>query len=139
MTELASQLLLLACSIFILLAGVGALRMPDLYMRLSTVTKGATMGLGLILAGVLIELFSGPVLVKVVAVLAFTFVTSPVAAHMISRAAYFQGISLWEGTQVDELKGQYEGRRHRLASPPLEDTLASGVFHEVEDRRDPEQ
>ena len=36
---------------FILLAGVGIVRMPDVYLRISVTTKAATLGIGLILMG----------------------------------------------------------------------------------------
>jgi multicomponent Na+:H+ antiporter subunit G len=128
MIEIISHALIIGGSLFIVLAGIGVLRMPDLYMRLSTVTKGATMGVGMILAAALLELFTVTVLIKVAAVLAFGLVTSPVAAHMISRAAYFQGVSLWEGTVVDELKGQYTMRDHELAHPPEESVVATSLL-----------
>ena len=129
--ELA-QVLVLAGSVFMLLGGIGIIRMPDLFMRLSTVTKGGTLGLGLVLLGVIVEFASLGVLIKVAAVLGFSFITSPVAAHMVSRSAYFQGVSLWSGTVVDELQGQYEMRRHELASPPQEETMAGAVLAEAE-------
>ena len=47
----------------------------------------------------------------------FVFLTAPVAAHMIARASYFVGVPLWEGTIIDELRGHYDRRTHRLARP----------------------
>ena len=136
MSEVIVQGLVLLGTIFILLAAIGVMRMPDLYMRMSTVTKGATLGVGLILAAVAVELYSTIVLLKVLAVLVFGFMTSPVAAHMISRAAYFQGVALWEGTVVDELKGQYEVRDHALTSPESGTTLAAAVLGEHAEHAD---
>jgi len=130
MSEVFVQAFILAGSVFMLLAGIGVLRMPDLYMRLSTVTKGSTMGIFLLLVGVMIEFHTLGVFIKVLAVLVFGLVTSPVAAHMVSRAAYFQGVELWEGTQVDEIAGRYEIQHHGLFSPKLEETLASTILHD---------
>jgi len=42
------------------------------------------------------------------ATIVFLLITGPVAAHLISRAAYFVGIRPWQGTTTDELQGQYE-------------------------------
>jgi multicomponent Na+:H+ antiporter subunit G len=69
---------------------------------------------------------AGFVTTRVPATMSFVFLTAPVAAHMIARAAYFVGVSLWEGTMIDELRGHYDRRTHRLLSdaPPAEDANA---------------
>jgi hypothetical protein len=59
---------------------------------------------------------------KVMAVIAFAGLTSPVAAHMIGRAAYRDGVALWDRTQFDELKsgkgqGVGEGEKSAPAKP----------------------
>ena len=130
MSDVLAQGFVLAGSLLMLLAAIGVTRMPDFYMRLSTVTKGATLGVLLVLTGIVIEMFSPGILIKAAAVVIFGFITSPVSAHMVSRAAYFQGVSLWEGTIVDELRGQYEERRHRLMHPEPEETLAGTILAE---------
>jgi multicomponent Na+:H+ antiporter subunit G len=53
---------------------------------------------------------------RALAVVVFIFVTAPVAAHMIARAAYFSGVPLWEGTLSDDLEGRYDERTHTLHS-----------------------
>jgi multicomponent Na+:H+ antiporter subunit G len=58
------------------------------------------------------------VAVRAVLTIAFFFLTAPVAAHMIGRAAYFIGVPLWQGTIVDELSGHYDRRTHGLAGSP---------------------
>jgi len=52
-------------------------------------------------------------------VIAFLFLTAPIAAHMIGRAAYFVGLPPWKGTKVDELQGHYDPESHALSSQPL--------------------
>ena len=48
-------------ALFILLAAIGVIRMPDLYLRISVTTKAATLGIGLLLiaAGCLFSTNSG--------------------------------------------------------------------------------
>jgi multicomponent Na+:H+ antiporter subunit G len=41
---------------------------------------------------------------RAVLVIAFFFLTAPVGAHVIARAAYAVGVPLWEGTITDELR-----------------------------------
>jgi multicomponent Na+:H+ antiporter subunit G len=62
---------------------------------------------------------------RALAVVVFIFVTAPVAAHMLGRAAYVSGVPLWEGTLSDDLKGRYHAKTHSLASGPVEPVLAA--------------
>lgn len=97
---------------FILLAAIGVLRMPDLLTRLQATSKAATSGAGLMLAAAAIHFGDVGITLRAIAVAAFVFVTAPVAAHMISRAAYFTGIRLTELTVIDELVEAYDPDTH---------------------------
>jgi multicomponent Na+:H+ antiporter subunit G len=92
---------------FILLAAVGILRMPDLYLRISVTTKAATLGTGLILTSVAFHFGDTGISSRVVAIILFTLLTAPVAAHLIGKASYFTGIPIWDKSVVDDLKGRY--------------------------------
>lgn len=102
--DIAIGILLISGSAFILLAAVGLIKMPDLYMRMSSSTKAATLGVGLILiaAGLFFEDLS--VASRVVLIGVFLLLTAPVAAHMIGRAGYRECVPLWKGTKHDDLK-----------------------------------
>lgn len=104
MVEILVGALVIVGSMFMFLAAIGVVRMPDIYMRMSTVTKAATMGAGLMLIGAVIEASTTTAIVKAVALVTFGFLTSPIAAHMIGRAAYARGVPLWEGTLLDQMK-----------------------------------
>ncbi|SHN26200.1 multicomponent Na+:H+ antiporter subunit G [Cyclobacterium lianum] len=103
-------------ALFILLAAVGVVRMPDLYLRISVTTKAATLGIGLLLiaAGVYFNEFG--IYSRVMAIILFMLLTAPVGAHMIGRASYFTGVKLWRGSKLDDLKGKYHPKSHELAS-----------------------
>ncbi len=90
----------------LMLAAAGILRMPDLYCRASATTKAATLGVGCLLVVAALHFEDARVTTRVLATIAFLFLTTPVAAHMIARAAYRQGIPLWSGTIRDELASQ---------------------------------
>jgi len=107
---------LLAGSVFMLIAALGVLRMPDLLTRMHATTKAGVLGAGLTMVAVAVHFGTEPVIAKAVAVIAFLLLTAPVAAHAIGRAGYFMGVPLWENTQVDELKGRYDEKTHTLAS-----------------------
>ncbi len=104
MSDLLSAALLVIGGIFMLLAGVGVLRMPDLFMRMQAATKAATLGAGCMLLAVAVHFGELTVVTRALLVTAFVFMTAPVAAHMIARAAYSVGTPLWEGTIADELQ-----------------------------------
>lgn len=114
---LVSLCVLTGC-FFMMLAGLGALRMPDLLMRLHATTKAGTLGIGLIMIGVAVHFLDSGVTTRAMAIVLFIILTAPVAAHAIGRAGYFVGVPLWEGMLKDELKGRYNAKTHTLASPP---------------------
>jgi multicomponent Na+:H+ antiporter subunit G len=105
-------------SLFILLAAIGIVRMPDLYLRISVTTKAATLGIGMILAGAAFYFDDFSVTSRVLAIILFLVLTAPVGAHMIGRASYFIGTPLWKKSVMDELKGQYEQDTYALGSEP---------------------
>jgi multicomponent Na+:H+ antiporter subunit G len=116
MIEIIEIILLCTGTFFVLTAAIGILRMPDVYLRVSVVTKAATLGVGLILAGLALHFSDFSITVRVLAILFFIFLTAPVAAHMIGRAAYFIGEPLWTRTVRDDLKKRYNKSTEQLAS-----------------------
>jgi multicomponent Na+:H+ antiporter subunit G len=114
MIEVVTNVLLLVGASFLLLAAIGLLRMPDLFTRMSAATKGTTLGVGCMLLAVGIYFPGLGITTRALAAIVFFFVTAPVAAHMIGRAAYFVGVPLWEGTVRDELRGRYDPLTHEL-------------------------
>lgn len=108
MGQLIGTILMIFGVFFIFIAGIGLLRMPDLYLRMSAVTKASTLGLALILLGTAVYFGQLDIASRATATIIFVFLTAPVSAHMIGRAAYSNGVPLWEGTEVDELYGRYD-------------------------------
>jgi multicomponent Na+:H+ antiporter subunit G len=106
MTELLIMILSGLGAIFILLASVGMLRMPDFYLRVSVTTKAVTLGSGLILIAATIYFKEIGVTSRVLAIIFFLLLTAPVAAHMIGRAAYISGVKLWDKSVMDEMKDE---------------------------------
>ncbi len=100
----------------IMLAAVGIVRMPDVYLRISVTTKAATMGMGLILIGAAVYFNELGITSRVIAIIVFLLMTAPVGAHMIGRAAYFTGIKLWNKSVYDDIKGKYDPKTHELSS-----------------------
>ena len=127
--ELISLTLLFLGTLLMILAGIGLLRMPDLFLRMSAATKGSTLGAGLSLIAVAVHFGDLGVTTRAIAIFLFLLLTAPVAAHMMGRAAYADQTPLWEGTRCNHLEGQYDSTRNTLNSYPIpneEDELEVG-------------
>lgn len=98
-------MLLVSGAVFMLLAGIGLLRLPDFYTRMSATSKAATLGASLVLLGAALHFGTAAAAGRALVIVAFLFLTAPLAAHAIGRAGYRRGSPAWEGTVVDELGG----------------------------------
>jgi multicomponent Na+:H+ antiporter subunit G len=85
-----------------LLAAVGLLRLPDLLLRISATAKAATLGAALSVLGASLHFGDLGTVARALVIVAFLFLTAPVASHMIGRAGYHKGMPLWRGTIEDE-------------------------------------
>jgi multicomponent Na+:H+ antiporter subunit G len=103
MQEVICAVLVMIGALFMGIAGIGLLRMPDLFMRMSCTTKASTLGMGFLMMAVAVRFPNLEIITRALAVTLFVFLTSPVAAHMIARAAYVSGVKLWRKTLVDQL------------------------------------
>jgi multicomponent Na+:H+ antiporter subunit G len=101
-------------TLFTLLAAIGILRMPDVFMRMQVATKAATLGVACVAMAAAVHFGDLATTARSVLIVLFLFLTTPVAAHTIGRAAYVAGARLWEGTIVDELGDKHE----RDGQPP---------------------
>ncbi|CAN5896803.1 hypothetical protein BH24BAC1_BH24BAC1_41720 [soil metagenome] len=106
--EIISSVLILAGVIFMLISTIGLLRLPDFYIRMSAITKGATLGVGLILSGMGIYFNEADMLFKVFIIIVFTFLTAPIAAHVIARTAVHNKVRFWKKTNLEEFQEYLE-------------------------------
>lgn len=96
-------LLILAGTFLILSSAIGMVRFPDLYTRLHAATKGPTLGIACVLTGAFLFLYVTESIVsgKLLLAIVFILLTSPVAAHMLGRAAHSQGIKPIVKNRID--------------------------------------
>lgn len=116
MIEVIMSVFMLASALFILLAAIGILRLPDLLTRMHASTKAGALGIALMMIAVSVHFTSLAIFAKAIAVILFIFMTAPVAAHAIGRAGYFVGVPVWDNTVKDELEHNYDPDTHRLRS-----------------------
>lgn len=86
-----------------LLAALGLLRMPDVLSRMSAASKASTLAKMCIFLALALELDEPGVTTRALAAVAFVFLTAPLAAHAIGRAALALGAPLFRGTKVNEM------------------------------------
>ncbi|WNG35426.1 monovalent cation/H(+) antiporter subunit G [Archangium violaceum] len=120
MRELIAAAFLVFGALFMLLAGLGMVRLPDLFLRLQAAAKAATFGVGGLLGAAAVALWSLSVVARVLLTLIFIFAITPVATQLIARAAFRAGVPLWERTRENDL----EQRR----SPPGPRKPRHGAF-----------
>jgi len=108
MSETIGYILISIGVLFDLLGGLGLVRLPDVYNRLQASTKCVTMGTGMILLGVVFITGFNSSGLKAFLAIWFIAITSPTAAHAISRAAHRSGVPLSPGSVVDRYKEYLE-------------------------------
>lgn len=89
-------IILISLGAFLFFVGtIGILRLPDFYTRMHAVGKCDTLGLTLILAGLV--LYEGLTLLsaKLLLITFFIFIANSTATHAITRAALKAGIVPW--------------------------------------------
>lgn len=89
MIEIVSVALILMGAGIALLGSLGLARFPDVFTRLHGPTKATTLGVGGVLLGTIILFLSeGEVgVVRELLITVFLFLTAPVSAHLIAKAA----------------------------------------------------
>ncbi len=110
--RLIGEILIVVGSLFLFLAGVGLLRMPDVYNRMQAGTKATTLGALSVIMGV--GIYHPQWFFKTVLISLFILLTNPVSSHALARASHNTGIPLAPGSvldryQEDKEKGFKEG------------------------------
>jgi multicomponent Na+:H+ antiporter subunit G len=87
---------------FISLAAIGVLRMPDVFSRLQAASKAATLGVACLVLAMALHFGTGSLWFRAGALIVFLFLTVPIAAHLIARAAFVTDAPLAAETVIDE-------------------------------------
>ncbi len=106
--EILASIIMLIGLFFFAVGTVGLLRMPDIYTRMHATTKCDTLGVSLILGGIVLNIGLSWLSLKLILIIIFIWLTNPTAAHAIGRAAYDtheisrKEIPLWNESEVKE-------------------------------------
>ena len=81
--------------LFLVLGAIGILRFPDFYTRMHAAGKCDTLGSLLVVIGLAVHCGATLASLKILAIAAFIFMTSPTATHAIAKAAYQNKVPHW--------------------------------------------
>ena len=89
LVDIVVSLLILLGAGFALLGSIGLARLPDFFTRLHGPTKATTLGVGAMVLASAIFFSAGEAGLSLheIAVLVFLFITAPVTAHVLAKAA----------------------------------------------------
>jgi multicomponent Na+:H+ antiporter subunit G len=98
-----SWVLLSLGGLSVLIGGIGALRMPDLYTRMHAASVTDSLGAILVLVGIMLQAGWSLATIKLIAILLFLLLTSPTSSYALASAALLAGKRpLADSTQVQE-------------------------------------
>lgn len=86
---------------FLVIAAIGAIRLPDFYTRTHAISVTDTLGTLLILSGLMLYYGFGFVSAKLFLVILFLYVANPAITHVLVRAALKSGLKPWVGKKHD--------------------------------------
>jgi len=80
---------------FVLVGGIGLIRMPDLFSRMHPAGILDTAGAGFLLLGFMLQSDGWMTAVKLALILVLLLFTSPVATYALAHAALLDGLKPW--------------------------------------------
>ena len=112
--EILVSIFLLIGAFFMLVGGIGMVRLPDLFMRLHAPTKSSTLGLGsFLMASILFSAIYGRFGFAEVLITLFAFITAPVSANLMAQAALHLRLRSLSGEVPDTLARPLPWQRSR--------------------------
>lgn len=126
-------LLVLIGASFTLLGSIGLVRLRDLYERLHTPTKATTLGVGslLIASAVFFSWHQPGISLHEVLVAMFLFITAPVSAHLIAKAALHQRSPSRSGLPSETLLEKHDGHGPEAAAAETSEERLAQATHPV--------
>ena len=97
-----SWVLLTLGGLSVLIGGIGALRMPDLYTRMHAASVTDSLGAILILVGIMLQAGWSLATIKLIAILLFLLMTSPTSSNALASAALLAGTRPFAETPREE-------------------------------------
>lgn len=90
--EILSWILLCLGGVFVLIGGIGALRLPNFYTRLHAASLTETMATIMIFVGMILQAGLSLAAVKLATIMVFLLLTAPTASYALANAALQSGM-----------------------------------------------
>lgn len=100
--DLLSWILLSIGGGFILIGGIGVVRLPELYTRMHAASLTDSMGTILILVGIMLQAGASLATIKLMAILVFMLLTGPTATYALGNAALMSGMRPGDSAAADK-------------------------------------
>lgn len=107
MLEIVVSIMVLVGAFFTFVGSVGFIKLPDFFMRLHGPTKATTLGVGsmLIASSVYFSSKNGEVSLHEVLITLFLFISAPVGAHLMAKAALHIKLKKIDRTKNPDVNG----------------------------------
>jgi len=89
--------LVLGGTVFMLIGSIGINRFPDFYTRAHASGKVDTLGILMFVSGLAVYQGLSVDTIKLLLIIIFVAITSPVASHQLARRAMLHGLKPWYG------------------------------------------
>ncbi|WP_137158318.1 monovalent cation/H(+) antiporter subunit G [Rhizobium sp. FKL33] len=88
---LAAAALIVLGSLIALISAIGLIRLPDVFARMHAASKAGAAGSSLLLLALALRAEESSIWLKAAATILFFFLTAPISAHLLARAALKAG------------------------------------------------
>jgi multicomponent Na+:H+ antiporter subunit G len=92
LVEIASWACILAGSFFTIVGAFGLLRMPEVFTRMHAASVVDTLGVGLLIIGMMLQAGLGLVTLKLLILAALFIFTGPVVMHALAQACLHENV-----------------------------------------------
>ena len=90
--DVLSWIMLLGGGVFVVIGGIGIIRLPDLYTRMHAASLTDTLGTLLIIFGIMLQAGLSLASIKLAAIAGFLMLTGPTATYALANAALLSGL-----------------------------------------------
>ena len=90
--EIASWILILLGSFFVMVGAFGLVRMPEIYTRMHAASVTDTLGVGFLILGMSLQAGFSLITLKLLFLVALFFFTGPVVTHALAQACLHEGV-----------------------------------------------
>ncbi len=90
--DVLSWVMLLTGGVFVVIGGIGIIRLPDLYTRMHAASLTDTLGTLLIIFGIMLQAGLSLASIKLAAIAGFLMLTGPTATYALANAALLSGL-----------------------------------------------